>query len=392
MTWHIVTGEYPPTLGGVADHSRLLAEELSRRGEEVHVWCPGAGPSTREGDVAVHRVAGTWSGAGRRAVGRMMRAAPAGTVLVQWVPHAYGWKSLNVGFCRWIWGLARGGLPVEVFVHEPFLAFGEGNWKQEAAAVVHRGMVMMLFAAAARIWVSIPAWEGRIRPWLCGRDVPVSWLPVPSNIPPVEAPQQVAALREDLLRGSLPRRTGAARPSLLVGHFGTYGKATRGALLATLERVLARDPSIAALLIGRDGRVFREDLCARVPGSGPRVHATGALDAPAVSRHLQACDLVIQPYIDGASTRRGTLMAAFAHGRPIVTSVGRLSESFWADEHGRSVVTVPAGDDEGMADAALRLADDVDARARLGAAALRLYDERFSIGRTVSRFLDGRGR
>jgi glycosyltransferase involved in cell wall biosynthesis len=122
------------------------------------------------------------------------------------------------------------------------------------------------------------------------------------------------------------------------------------------------------------------------------VHATGALDAPAVSRHLQACDLVIQPYIDGASTRRGTLMAAFAHGRPIVTSVGRLSESFWADEHGRSVVTVPAGDDEGMADAALRLADDVDARARLGAAALRLYDERFSIGRTVSRFLDGRGR
>jgi glycosyltransferase involved in cell wall biosynthesis len=390
-----VTGEYPPTIGGVADHSRLLAGELTRRGGHVHVWCPGGTGLEHEDGVTVHRVAGTWSGADRAAVGRMLRAAPAGPVLVQWVPHAYGRKSLNAGFCHWVWRLARGGAPVEVIVHEPFLAFGEGNWKQDAAAVVHRGMVTMLFAAARRIWVSIPAWEGRIRPWLGGRDVPISWLPVPSNITPIEAPEQVADLRRHLLGEdqplSAPARARAGRPPVVAGHFGTYGKATREPLLATLERMLARDPSIEVVLIGRDGPAFRDDLCARLPAAGPRVHATGALEAPAVSCHLQACDLVVQPYIDGASTRRGTLMAALAHGVPIVTSVGRLSEPFWGDEHDRSVVTVPAGDDEGMAGAALRLAGDADARARLGGAARRLYDARFSIERAVAHLLDGRG-
>jgi hypothetical protein len=44
-----------------------------------------------------------------------------------------------------------------------------------------------------------------------------------------------------------------------------------------------------------------------------------------------------------------------------------------------------------MAGAALRLAGDAGARARLGGAARRLYDARFSIERTVAHFLDGRG-
>jgi glycosyltransferase involved in cell wall biosynthesis len=379
MTWHIVTGEYPPTIGGVADHSRLLARELAARGADVHVWCPGRQGGSVEDRVAVHRVAGTWSRRDCSRVEPLVREVP-GTMLLQWVPHAYGRKSLNLQFCLWVRGIARRGLRVEVLVHEPFLAFGEGSWKQEVAAAVHRAMVVALFQAASRIWVTIPAWEERIRPWLLGRAVPVAWLPVPSNICPVDAPAEVARIRARAL-GSAP---------LLVGHFGTFGRATDEPLLGALARVLRTGSDVAVLLIGRDGEAFRARLCAREPGGAARVHATGALDEQGVSRALQACDVMIQPYIDGASSRRGTLMAALGHGLPTVTTTGRLSEPLWAHEHGRSIITVPAGDYEGLGDAVLSLGRDPAQRARVGRAARALYDEHFTIELMATRLLDVR--
>ena len=51
-----------------------------------------------------------------------------------------------------------------------------------------------------------------------------------------------------------------------------------------------------------------------------RVVAPGSLPAAAVTEYLRACDLVIQPYPDGVSSRRGTAMAALANGVPVVTT------------------------------------------------------------------------
>ena len=52
-------------------------------------------------------------------------------ILVQWVPHGYGCKSMNLPFCIWLWLRARKGDRIQIMIHEPFLAFGEGSWKQE---------------------------------------------------------------------------------------------------------------------------------------------------------------------------------------------------------------------------------------------------------------------
>ncbi len=40
MTWHIITGEYPPAIGGVSSYTQLVAEGLAAAGDAVHVWCP----------------------------------------------------------------------------------------------------------------------------------------------------------------------------------------------------------------------------------------------------------------------------------------------------------------------------------------------------------------
>src|SRR5512135_1070561 len=69
---------------------------------------------------------------------------------------------------------------------------------------------------------------------------------------------------------------------------------------------------------GRTGR--RTDWTARVITPGP-------LPAPAIAEYLRACDLVLQPYPDGASGRRTTLMTALANGVPVVTTLGVLYPS-----------------------------------------------------------------
>lgn len=381
MVWHLVTGEYPPTIGGVSDYTKSVAAGLVASGDRVHVWCPGREGLATEAGVIVHRDAGCWAPSDLDRLTSSIAAVDAdGTVLVQWVPHAFGRKSLNAAFCRWIWRLGRAGVPIEVMVHEPFLSFHEGSWKQDAAAAVHRAMIAMLLLAARRVWVSIPAWESRVRPWLFGRDVPIVWLPVPSNVGVVSDAKRTDSIRSRYLGG------GAS----LLGHFGTYGKATAGPLEAALGHVLRTDAAVSVLLVGRDSDRGRDALLAANPGAASRVHATGALDSSDVSCHLQACDLLLQPYIDGASSRRGTLMAGLAHGLPIVTTVGRLSEGMWHEEDGHSLVAVPFGDDRALADAVLGLLHDADRREALRPRARALYERKFALGHTIGALLASR--
>lgn len=372
---HLVTGEFPPQFGGVSDYTQSVARRLAAEGLDVHVWCPGvAGEQDRRSEpgVTVHRVAGAWRGADLARLDRELDTfAGPRRLIVQWVPHAFGHKSVNVSFCAWIRRRAAAGDIVDVMVHEAFFAFGEGGIKQDAAAVVHRVMVMLLLSRARHVWVSIPAWARALRPYAMGRDLGFDWLPVPSNVPKVSDPEATRAMRDAF---PLPGR-------VVVGHFGTYENHVRRALTALLPRLLEQDGAANVLLMGRDSDRFAEAITSAHPALARRVRATGVLDAHRLSTALQACDLMVQPYPDGASTRRGTLMAALAHGVPVVTTEGHLSEPLWRDS--RAVRVVPAGNDAALLEAVVHLCGDAAERRRLALSGQALYTERFHIDRTI---------
>ena len=374
--WHLVTGEFPPALGGVSDYSLQIAAGLAAAGERVHVWCPDAGgdrPDARS--IEVHRIAGAWRGSDLTRIDLALDRTPAGRrLLVQWVPHAYGRRSLNIGFCRWVRRRASRGDTIDLMVHEPFLSFGEGGWRHNGAAAVHRLMAAMLLGVTRRAWVAIPAWATALRPWVLGRRPPFCWLPVPSNIPVRADAAAVAALRERLAGGHA-----------LFGHFGTYGRDTCAALTRILAQLLPRAPESRVLLLGLGGDAFADQLRRDLGPPASRVHATGALDLEALSLHLQACRVLVQPYTDGASTRRGTLMAALAHGIPVATTYGRLSEPFWRDSE--AVTAVPAGDDAGIVEAAVTLAVDPVRTDRQARAARQLYEARFDVRHAIQALL-----
>jgi len=378
MDWHVITCEYPPSVGGVADHTRLVAEGLAASGDRVCVWCPAAeGEAARVegGGVSVRRELGGFRPSDLRRVGRALDGFDAPRrLLVQWVPHGYGYRSMNVWFCLWLWARAvLHGDEVTLVVHEPFLAFGEGSRRQDAVALVHRLMTTALLASARRVWTTIPKWEECWRPYALGRRVPFGWLPVPSTTPATATASEAAATRSLYAEDGVP----------LVGHFGTYGDLIAGALRDLLPRLLSiKETDCAVLLMGQGSEAMREELLRAHPRVAKRIHATGTLASEALSRHLAACDLLVQPYPDGVSARRTSAMAGLAHGLAVVTTKGRLTEGLW-QECG-AVALAPADDDDALLDEVRRLLASPESRARLGEAARKLYRERFDISPTVA--------
>jgi glycosyltransferase involved in cell wall biosynthesis len=373
--WHLITSEYPPQIGGVSDHTFMVGSGLAAAGDSVHVWCPPSdGETPASTGVTVHRELGRFAPSDLRRAGRLLDQFPAPRrLLVQWVPHGYGYRSMNIGFCLWLWKRAKLNRDrVEMMVHEPFLVFREGTWKQDAAAVAHRVMIIILLNAVRRIWTSIPAWESDLRPYALGRSIQFGWLPIPSTIPVIDDPATVSALRARYAPGG----------DFLLAHFGTYGRHITEPLMDLLPALLGDHSNLSVLLLGRGGEALRDDLIRKNKELAGRVHATGQLAAADLSRHLSACDLMIQPYTDGVSSRRTSAMAGLSHGLPIITTTGHNTESFWAESG--AVALAHAGDVQSLARLTDRLLADADERKSIAEAARKLCQQRFHIRRTIA--------
>jgi glycosyltransferase involved in cell wall biosynthesis len=370
MEWHLITGEYPPQPGGVSDYTKLVADELCTAGDEVHVWCPsnGEGQSAKSNGLSVHRQLGRISPADLRRVGKMLDAFPTPRrLLVQWVPHSFGMRTMNVPFCLWLWNRSRKGDVVEIMAHECFLPFKRWAWKQNMAALVQRLMTMILLRATRRVWVSIPAWEARWRPLAFGRRVTFTWLPVPSNIPVIDHPAEVRAVRQ---------RYGI-NGDMVVGHFGTYNRYDRQMLTATLPLLIGSGTNPKVILMGRNSKSMLDELLRLRPDLSRAVRATGTLEAGELSSHLSACDVLLQPYQGGVSTRRTSVMASLLHGRPIVTTYGWQTDELWRGSG--AVALAPEGNAQAVADETRRLLGNKNDRDRLAQSAYLLYQQRFDV-------------
>ena len=371
-TWHVITGEYPPQPGGVSDYVYLLSGALAAAQDEVHIWCPSyEKPRPDLPGVTVHDELGRFAPSDLRNMSRQLDRFPKPRrLLVQWVPHAFGYKSLNIVICLWLWNRARRGDSVDVMVHEPYLPFKRKAWRQNAAAWVHRLMTVILLRGAHHVWLSIPGWRAYLEPYAPSRPLGFDWLPVPSSVP----------VRDDAAAaGSIHRQF--ASDGLLVGHFGTYGGPIAPMLHQILPACLRAAPDVSVLLMGGGSQRFRDDFVRQFSDWQGRVHAAGYLDQSALSNHLAACDVLVQPYPDGVSSRRTTVMAALAHGRPTVTTSGALTEPLWKSSGG--IALAPAGDTEGFVRSLMRLLEDPAERTRMGKAARELYRSQFDIRHIV---------
>jgi glycosyltransferase involved in cell wall biosynthesis len=369
--WHLITGEYPPQPGGVSDYSRLVACGLVSAGDDVHVWAPECPAQLQSDDgVVVHRLPGHFGPRALTALARSIDGSGQGRMLVQYVPHAFGFKAMNLLFCLWLFGRRHSG--TVVMFHEVIFPIRVSQpLKHNLIGLTTRLMAMLVARSAERIFVATLIWDGLLRRFIGSHDS-ISWLPVPSNIPVVDDSAGVAATRLAYSPDGAP----------LLGHFGAHSGLVGRSVEDLLTPVLARCPDARILLIGADSTDFRDGWVGANPELADRVYATGALAPDRLSLALQACDVMIQPYPDGISTRRGSVMAALAHGRAVVTTNGVATEPLWAQSG--AVAMAPVDDHDAMQSLIARMVADEGERLRMASAAKKLYAQRFALRHTIA--------
>lgn len=382
--WHILTGEYPPCPGGVADYTCLVAEELARRHHEVVVWTgsalgtePSIGRAPPPG-LVIRREKDPWSPSGLRRLARHLDAQPLPRrLLVQYAPNAWGYRGANLAFTRWLRRRAWTGDDVRTMIHEGYYPLQIADAPQRwILSVIHRAMVRDVLIASERAYCSMPYWQTALRPYDRRRRRAIVWHPVSSNVPVAIDPPRLERLRSDHGIGRRP----------VIGHFGTYGGDSTRLLRTLVPAILDADDSRILLLIGRFSDRFHREIARAHSAVASRIISTGALPPAELSLHLQLCDVLLQPYEFGVSTRRGTIMAGLAHGRAIATTFGIVTEPFWTSSG--CVAGVDAAKPTGLVALVNHLLARQDVREEHERTAIDVYQSRYTVGHVVDRLLD----
>ncbi len=273
--WAILTGEYPPQSGGVSDYTRLVAERLAAMGDEVAVYAPpqGLGPDSGPPGVRVRRLPDRFGLRGLRRLGRELARDRPDRILVQYVPHAFGLKAMNLPFAAWVAVRARRVAPVWVMFHEVAFPFVRQPLRHNLVAVVNRAMVWAVAGAADRVLVSIPSW-GRLLSQVCPRARPAEWLPVPCSVATAADPGLVTTARF---------RHAPDPTAPLVGHFGTFGRLITDLLEPAIVGRMVK-PARGSAKRARQPKYSRYSS-AGVTGSWVRCVEIGQYCAPSSSRN-----------------------------------------------------------------------------------------------------------
>jgi len=368
LKWQIITGEYPPHSGGVADYTYRLAKALAEQSEEVHIWAPmppsSEVPTLKH--VEVHCLPNGFGLKWLLALHRGLAAFPnQQPLLVQFVPHMYGWKAMNIAFCFWLAGLRRRN--VSVMFHEVAFPFRKGqSWKHTMLAIAHRLMAWIILRRAQRSFTSIEPYRDlltRIAP-----KASIQLLRLFSNVT-FDRPSDTTG----------HAHVSASRLERVVGIFSSFGVETWNLLEDTLPDLL-ENSTVNVVLIG-PGSSFIEHFCRKFACFKERMSTTGRISALQAGSHLQACDVLLQLYPDGASGARGTLVAAMASGVPVVTTSGILTESLF---RASGALAFAEAEPRAIRRVVKELLANPAAARRLGAAGRRLYETDFDLAVTVA--------
>jgi glycosyltransferase involved in cell wall biosynthesis len=285
-------------------------------------------------------------------LGPVLRSAEAPPwVLIQYNPFRYGrWGFAPRLVCDAL-RLRSRSVPLAIMVHEAWV--GMTDWRSTVIGLWQRVQLRALLRLADGVMTSTEALAREI-----GHGA--IHVPISTNITPVDTSQKAARERLGLDGKLAVALFGRGHESRALDH-------AEAAIAAVADKYGA--DRLAVLNLGADAPT------ARVP-PGVEVISPGRQTADELSLGVSASDLVLLPLTDGVSTRRTTLMAALAHGRPVLGLHGRNTDTLLAETPAALALT-PVGDRAAFARAAVELVGDQAQLDAIGEAGRRLYEEQF---------------
>jgi glycosyltransferase involved in cell wall biosynthesis len=370
----ILIPELPPKVNGIGDYTFFLSEVLAEKLDcqitlltsEENFQCP-QGCQLKKGVFV--------PGADlMETLPNTMHGLQANWLLIQYNPFLYAHRGFNPWLIAAVAKVRRQqpDLKVALMAHEMYMT--AENLKFAILGIFHRIQLWGVLRSVDLAFASIDTWAAELRHWIPNK--PVFSLPVGSNVPLVSAsPDALERLKKEL----------NIDPSAIVlGAFGSYhyGRMPER-IIRTLERLYAQKIKVHLLFIGSGGEQLRK-LCPT--HLYPMLTTTGTLGCEAVSIYLQLVDLLVSPFLDGISTRRSSAMSCLAHGLPLLTTSGRLSDALWHEAFGDQLI--PVEKEEAYFDAAYQLCLDESKRRDLAQTSQSLYQSQFTWEKIAQRLLD----
>ncbi len=381
--------------GGVGAFTAELAKALQQQGHTVHIITsrearPPDAPRTFTsaiepidlGFAQLHPRINRWRWPSLAVIADIVLRYELDVVNIQYQPAAFNMNSAAINFLPW---RLKNMVKTAVTFHDlrvPYLFPKAGRLRQTAVNFLARSADGVIATNPADYQSLVSNLQSPTKAQRKGaktqREKPLTQIAIGSNI--TVHPTNHIEIRE------IRQNLGLKADDVLLGYFGFLNESKGADTL--IEALAQQDGRFHLAFIGgqtgasdaTNNQAFLDGLRAQIEALGltERVHWTGFLSDARVSAHLQAADMLVMPYRDGASLRRGTLMAALAHGRPLITTAPTVPTPHLIA--GENCCLVPVGDVGGVGTAVQTLAYDADLRETLGQGAAQLA-EQFSWGK-----------
>lgn len=348
----IITGEFPPMEGGVGAYSERLAEHLMAAGQEVFVL--SAENTASRQPIHLTSVVARWNMRAWLQARVWAQRNELDIISLQYQTAAFGMSP----FIHFLPQVLR-DTPIVTTFHDlrfPYLF--------PRAGALRTQIVEHLARKSAACITTNGEDAGRLHP-----TAPNTMIPIGSNVPVMPLTQdQCQALRQQITSNG---------GDFIIAYFGLLNR-SKGVdlLLESVARLRGTGVPARLLIIGgtvgasdSTNEAYADELEAQIAALnlGKYVQQTGYVDDAAASAYLQVVDAVALPFRDGASYRRGSLLAALEHGCAIVTTTPTTPTAEFVD--GDTMLLVEEEGVESLTAALKRLYDDAGLRAKIGASA-----------------------
>jgi glycosyltransferase involved in cell wall biosynthesis len=394
----VISGAYPPMHAGESANAYHLAIRLAASGVEVHVLTSRGNTGPGDPGVTVHPLMRTWSWREvPRFAGFVKRCAPD-AVLLMYLGGMYNYHPMMT-FAPTIVKQRLPGVPFVTRYESPFAGAAQPSWSVGTRAVRKlaakvAGDVDVAYDSGTLLRDSdhvIVLCEGH------RTVVTEKWPKVADKtvvIPP--APNVRVSQKTEVSARWLGRtRLGVADDEFLVMFFGyVYPKKGIETLLEAFQILRRKWTNARLVFVGGtididsdvSSRYWNEMqvLCRKLEVAD-RTIWTGAFnsDGEEASQYLRAADVCVLPLLKGVQLNNSSFSAMAAHGVPIVTTRGPMTDGAFLD--GENVLFCEPRDAVGLAKAIGMVFDSEELRNRLREGVTRLAREWLSWDETIVR-------
>ena len=353
--------------GGVADHTWHLAKHLADVGHDLTV-VSSRDTYTKQPFKSLAAV-NDWDDLGQLLIVLAEDVPPNAVLIWQYVPHMYGRGGVNKVLPKMWSAMRKDGRDQVIIAHEVMAPWGRrpNHWYY---AWHHRRQWKSAVREANLLAISTERWFEDWSPKNRLLKEKGFVLPSPTSIEPVPVPEN---------HGQEWRRAKGLEPNTkILAWFGSVSTTKQ------LEWVLDAWDAANRVGVHTTFCVIGGTPSLPIPGQlRNRYRALGHMSAEEVSLALSAADLVALPFIDGMSERRTTMMAALAHGLPVVGTIGACTGSTL--RAATFMELSPAQDERHFVQNVVDLLRDDDRRLRLAEAGAKTYAEQYSWPITIGR-------